>query len=330
MANEPMIIDNLLTPANSIRADMALPIMYGGRNIGARQGIRPGGNPFNLTIVGSTLTVQPGVMLFDPAWNSTQGPYWWGMTSAWGGTLQAPDASTRRDVIVAEILDDNPDGNPGDGAKLARVRYIAGTAAEPTLTQNQMRLWSIEVPPASSAVQTDRRRYTVAAGGVLDLPDAASMDALPSPAIGQTIWRRDVKALFVFGASTAGDDWARVSIGATQTLTGTSGLTLAGGWNTTWTATLDYPLVDFEMECVRSGAPINNTDGNITDTLMCTISSAAFWPGKVKEYHGSNGVGGGSCRVGTDGAVYVRTWTKGEPLATASSVRVSSMYRVAH
>ncbi|NUQ88966.1 MAG: hypothetical protein HOQ43_10940 [Glycomyces artemisiae] len=329
MANEPVIIDGLETPANNIRAGLAATMRYGGRNVGARWGIRPGGNPFELTIVGSTITVQPGIMIFDPAWNASQAPYAWGMLSAFGGTLQAPDISTRRDVIAAEILDDNVDAHPADGDKLAQLRYIVGTGSEPTLTQNQYRLWSIEVPPADPAVKTDRRQWTTAAGGILRVPDNATMLALPDPGIGETIWREDVKALYVFGANSAGNGWARVSVGATQTLTGTNGLTQApSGWAATWTATLDYPFVDFELECVRNGGNIPATDGNIGDTLMCTISSAAFRPGKTKEYHGSNGVGGGSVRIGNDGAVFVRTFT-GANLGNATTVRVSSMYRVA-
>lgn len=332
MANEPFLLDNLLTPANNIRASLALPVMYGGRNIGARQGIRPGGNPFNLTIVGSTLTIQPGIILFDPAWNASQGPYFWALTSAWGGTLQAPDVSTRRDVIVAELLDDNPDANPGDGAKLARIRYIVGTAAEPTLTQNQIRLWSIEVPPASSAVTTDRRVYTVAAGGIITVPDEDSLDNLPSPWIGQCAWRSDVKALYVYGANSAGNDWARVTVGATQTLTGGSGLTQASGWASTIEATMDYPFVDLQIEATRNGGTIpaeNTANGNLSpDLLMVTISNTAWRPGSDKETFGSNGVGGGSVRIQTDGACHLRTWTKGEPLANASTVRFSKMYRV--
>lgn len=331
MANEPMIIDGLATPANNIRAGLAMMTRYGGRNIGGRWGIRPGGNPFALTIVGSTLTVQPGVMVLDPAWNSSQAPYVWGMTSAWGDTLQAPDASTRRDVIVAEILDDNADANPGDAAKLARLRYIVGTAAEPTLTQNQFRLWSIEVPPSSSAIPTDRRQYTTAPGGILWVPDAATMNALPSPAIGDTVWRSDVRAIYIFGANTAGTGWDRVSIGAKQTISGTTGLTQASGWASTVEASLDYPFVDLQVECQRNGGTISATDtanGNLSpDLLMTTISNTAFRPRTDREAHGSNGVGGGSVRVQTDGQVHLRTWTKGEPLTNLTTVRFSLTYR---
>ena len=329
MADEPFLIDNLETPANALRVDMALPLMYGGRNIGARQGIRPGGNPFNLSIAGTALTVQPGVMVFDPAWTSAQGPYWWGMSTAWAGVLQAADASTRRDVIVAEILDDNPDANPADAAKLAQVRYIPGTSVEPALAQNQERLWSIEVPPVGAAIATDRRRYTVAAGGILPVSSEAEMDALPAPYFSQVVSRMDLGgALFLYGAlgDAENPEWGRISIGA-KTLK-TDGLTEVGNWTVTWSGTLDYPFVDLTVEATRtSPAIVAGSTGNISDENVVRLP-AGFRPRADKEYNSSNGVGDGSLRIEPSGQCALRTWSGGATLAIGTTLRFSAFYRV--
>src|SRR5258706_569183 len=74
--------------ANELRAAMAVGMMYDGRAVGARQGVRPGGTGFAVTVDGSlNITVQAGLAMVDPGLSTPQGPYWVAMTAADSTTL---------------------------------------------------------------------------------------------------------------------------------------------------------------------------------------------------------------------------------------------------
>lgn len=188
------------TPSASaamLRRAFAVPMMYDGRLVGARQGVRPGGVSALVTLAGSTITVNPMVGLVDPGLSSTSGPYWFVVPSAenpLNGPLQAADATNPRiDIVVARVYDDDEDAS---GLRLGRTEYIAGTAAPapsaPAIPSGAFRLATINVPASGggSAAVTVDCPYTVAAGGILPVRTQAARDAL-HPYSGMVVWRID-------------------------------------------------------------------------------------------------------------------------------------------
>ncbi|MEU8329815.1 hypothetical protein [Micromonospora sp. NPDC048839] len=192
--------------AAELRQNMALALMFDGRNMGARAGVRPGGNQLLVSLAGSTITAQPGVLCLDPGLSTPQGPYWVAIPAAETHTLTAADASNpRKDIVVARVYDTVEDSS---GLRLARTEYIAGVAnpspAEPSVPAGATRLATIDVPKVGggSPAVTDRRRYTAAAGGIVPVAADADISAAVAGryrhnlATGQleqdtgTVWRR--------------------------------------------------------------------------------------------------------------------------------------------
>lgn len=191
--------------ANELRQAMALAMQYGGRAMGARQGVRPGGNQLQVSLAGSTISVQPGLACMDPALTTPQGPYWVALPAVEQHALTAADATNpRKDIVILRVYDHDEDAS---GLRLARSEYLTGVAgpapAEPAVPAGAMRLATIDVPQSGggAAVVTDRRTYTTAAGGILPVADATERNALGGTYDGLAVWRRDV-------------DWAEVHNGA--------------------------------------------------------------------------------------------------------------------
>lgn len=182
--------------AAELRQAMALVLQYNGRAMGARGGVRPGGTQLQVSLAGSTITVQPGVACIDPGLTTPQGPYWVALPAAeTPGPLAAADATNpRKDIVIARVYDNDEDSS---GLRLARSEYIAGTAAaspaEPAVPAGAIRLATIDVPasPGAPAV-TDRRPFVVAAGGILPVRDQAERDALSAHS-GLHVWRLDLR-----------------------------------------------------------------------------------------------------------------------------------------
>jgi hypothetical protein len=227
--------------ANELRQAMALAVMYAGRNMGGRAGVRPGGNQLSVSLAGSTITVQPGVAYVDPGLSVPQGGYWVALPGAenpTGGPLAAADATNpRKDIVVLRVYDDDEDSS---GLRLARSEYIAGVAnpspSAPAVPAGAMRLATIDVPASPGApVVTVDCPYTVAAGGLLPVRTQAERDALNAVAYdGLGVWRRDLKRIQVWDAAawrTCAVESTAVSVEAEQLTDGTTA-------SATFTATL--------------------------------------------------------------------------------------------
>jgi hypothetical protein len=180
--------------AAELRQAMALALAWDGRAMGARQGVRPGGTQLQVSLVSTTITVAPGLCCIDPGLSTPQGPYWVAIPTAEQHTLTAADATNpRKDIVIVRVYDDVEDSS---GLRLAQTEYLVGTPAgspaEPAVPAGAMRLATIDVPASGggSAVVTDRRPFTVAAGGVLPIASSTERDAL-NPWSGQQIWRTD-------------------------------------------------------------------------------------------------------------------------------------------
>jgi hypothetical protein len=268
--------------AAELRQNMALGGMYGGRALGARQGVRPGGTQWQVTLAGSTLTVNPGVGIVDPGLTTPQGPYWVALPAAETHTLDAAHAtSPRKDIVVVRVYDDDEDGS---GLLTARSEYLAGvpgpSPSEPAVPPGSVKIALVDVPASGggSPVVTAAAPYTVAPGGVLPVRNAAE-EALVVAAPGQAIYRLDGHGLAVFD----GTAWRR----AGQTLhfqhLETSSPNTSGTTPTTIaTATVDTP----GDQLVRVALYVRSVDMTVaTDQFVIEITE----DGANKQQHFYNG-----------------------------------------
>ncbi|MFG1839115.1 hypothetical protein ACGFH8_11850 [Micromonospora sp. NPDC049175] len=196
--------------AAKMRQGLALALMYDGRALGARSGVRAGGTGLTASLASSTITVQPGVGCIDPGLSTPQGPYWVAIPAAETHTLAAADASNpRKDIVILRVYDHTEDSS---GLRLARTEYIAGVAnpspVRPTLLPGMLRLATIDVPKvgSGSAVVTNDAPYTVAAGGILPVRAAGDIAA---GVAGRCRYRLDTGVL----EQDTGTVWRRVDWG---------------------------------------------------------------------------------------------------------------------
>ena len=184
-AVNPSWIDGLPVDAFRARRIDSLMVMPNGLDpLGARSGILPGSNGFNVTLSGTTITVGTGI---GSLYFAGQGIYRIAMTSTSNLTLNAPHATLPRiDLVYLRVWDNNVDGS---GQTTADVVYLAGTASStpsaptPSGTVIFMRLAHITVPASgggSPTVNTTVRPITVASGGILPSSTAPS-----TPYVGQ-------------------------------------------------------------------------------------------------------------------------------------------------
>ncbi|MGW5582787.1 hypothetical protein [Streptomyces sp. NPDC003857] len=184
-AVNPSWIDGLPVDAFRARRIDSLMVMPNGLDpLGARSGILPGSNGFNVTVSGTTITVGTGI---GSLYFAGQGIYRIAMTSTSNLTLDAPHATLPRiDLVYLRVWDNSVDGS---GQNKADVVYLAGTpsstpsAPTPAGTVIYMRLAHITVPASgggSPTVNTTVRPITVASGGILPSSTAPS-----TPYVGQ-------------------------------------------------------------------------------------------------------------------------------------------------
>jgi hypothetical protein len=178
--------------AAELRRLLALATAYNGRNLGGTPGVRPGGNQLNVSLAGSTITVETGLALVeDSGFTSTRGPYWVAVETAATLDLDAADATNpRKDIVYLRVYDDDEDSS---GDRQAIPEYLAGTAApspaEPSLPDGSIKLATIDVPASGggSPVVTMNFAYTVANGGILPVRTTTERDAL-SVSEGQAVY----------------------------------------------------------------------------------------------------------------------------------------------
>lgn len=159
----------------------------------SRGGVIPGGSPFAASGAGAmSLQVGPGRMVVQGT--TAQGAYPIAVDAPETVTFGDGDALLDRiDTVVVRVSDQLFDVS---GENVARVEVVQGeplaTPVAPTLDPACEPLWDVTVPAGASAgvggidwgtALGDRRRYTVAVGGILPPGDSAAAGAY----VGQ--WR---------------------------------------------------------------------------------------------------------------------------------------------
>lgn len=143
----------------------------------SRDGLIPGGNPLNATGAGP-MRVQLGVGRAVVQGTLAQGAYPVAVTSP--ETLPVEDGNAqfdRIDSIVLRVYDGSYDTSADTRAAVEIIKGTpAATPAPPKLPPAALRLWDVTVPAGASAgvggldwtrALADRRRYTVAPGGII-------------------------------------------------------------------------------------------------------------------------------------------------------------------
>lgn len=124
------------------------------------------------------------------------GTYVFVIPTAWDITMPArPGAGTSRiDFVVAQIRDEG--ALPGDGVREVEVVLVSGTAGAsptaPTIPTGALALARLDVPASGTVAVSKPVQRTVAAGGILPVPDAAGRDAIAQLFDGLTVYREDL------------------------------------------------------------------------------------------------------------------------------------------
>jgi len=181
------------------------------RPIGAQSGLVAGHAP-TITASSTTWSVGIGAYIVDPAFTTTQSPYFVANDAAVTGSMTAAHATLNRyDILYLQVNDTAIDSS---GSRNATINYLAGTAAStpliPTLPARSIMLAYILVPfsGGGSPVVTLYQRYAVASGGVLPVIAQADRDSIIlAPYEGYTIYRQDTNSLECWNGSA----WDQVS-----------------------------------------------------------------------------------------------------------------------
>lgn len=202
--------------ANELRQGLGALLLYNGRAMGGRAGVRPGVAAV-VTYSNPTITVNPHTGVIDPALSTPQGSYLYGLGTAETHTATAAHATNpRKDIIVARVYDTDEDAS---GLRIGRSEYIVGTPAgspsEPAVPAGSIKLATLDVPATGggglgSAVVTLNHTYTVANGGILPLRSSTEETAL-TPWQGQLAYRMDT-ALFRVRGSAAWRDLGEIIV----------------------------------------------------------------------------------------------------------------------
>lgn len=165
--------DGPTTPAQDVRLGLAALLRNGTtRNVGTRNGSRPGSAP--TTVSGTTGTIPPRSVVIDPQGTNTQGPYLVAWRSAQTVTFDpAPSSNSRIDVVYARLFDSVFDTS---GQQVVTFGVVSGTAASnptaPTTLSDGTPLSKVCVldyvtVPSTGAATVVPGPVVVAAGGVV-------------------------------------------------------------------------------------------------------------------------------------------------------------------
>jgi hypothetical protein len=195
-----------------VRATSAVGMHPNNSKVRARAGLRPDG--------GGAVTVSPGTMTVNVAalscWvdSPTAGQYGFPFVSdaSVALTIDPGDATQVRVDVIAVVVREN--AFDGGGATTAQIEVIKGTpgAGAPALPAAALPLRNISVHAGASTgtgglsnsnLSTDRRTWTVAAGGVLPVASQTERDALSSSNTLRLVYRIDTGHIEVYNKATS-------------------------------------------------------------------------------------------------------------------------------
>lgn len=215
--------------ARELRACMATVLQLGStsRLVGARAGVRPGGDQLLVLLSGgTTILVEAGCCVVDPAISIESGPYLCAFTAQTNlGPIDAPHATlVRVDIVYVEVEDDTEDSS---GQRRAHLEYLAGTpgAGQPATPSGRLLLAAITVPQSGggSATVTDARTFSPTGPLTVVFTVSGSFAKASYP------WARAVKIRLVGGGGGGGG--AAISGAGTSALGGGGG---GGGYAEKW------------------------------------------------------------------------------------------------
>src|SRR5690606_9847479 len=129
-----------------------------------------------------------------------QGVYLVGNDASVQLTINPSTTNPRRDLVVAQVRDDQYSSHSDDVCELVVVYgTLAGAPVDHSVPEDALVLARVRVPTGVSAVISaaeidDLRPRVVATGGITPV---ASLAAWPSPQPGDVVWRTDVERLAV-------------------------------------------------------------------------------------------------------------------------------------
>lgn len=185
--------------------DTALMFHGSGDRLGARQGVRPGGDAV-ISVSGTDWTVHNHSGVVYPGITSTSGPYRYHQTEETDSLDPADGTNDRVDALDLLIEDDDEDAS---GFRRSRVLYTAGTpgSGEPSDTPNALRIGTILVPSGGSPSPSvdSLGQFTVASGGILPIRDSGEM---PSSGLhrGLAVFQEDLSQFGLVMVRTALDN----------------------------------------------------------------------------------------------------------------------------
>jgi hypothetical protein len=300
------------------RVDTVLTMTGGTHPLSARSGVVPGSNGLNVTLSGTTITVDSGIAL---VYFAGQGVYRAALTSASTLTLTAAHATLPRiDLVYLRIWDNTVDAS---GLNQADPVYLAGTASStpsaptPAGTIIYMPLAQISVPASgggSPTVNNTVRPITVAPGGILP-----SSTAPAGPYVGQ--YYDSGSGLLRWNGSA----WRQVNpyTPVTQAQVSQPGSFTAGGFT-------DFPAVNWPpltFTVPPSGLVWISIGGAVMNTNTTTSSGWMAWraSGGVTEVASeANGLATVGARTYATRRV-LRSWTPGASVTLTPQYLFSSV-----
>lgn len=290
----------------------------------SRSGVIPGGSPLVATPAGA-MSVRIGIGRAVVQGTTAQGPYPVALDAPELVTLAPGDALDRIDTVILRIYDGMYDT---EGKTLAVVEIVQGEASgaptAPPLPPASLPLWDVRVRAGASSstggidwasALTDRRRYTVAVGGITPHPRSEGAGTYD----GQY---RDRAGVLERWDGTAWRTYRPPEIPAEST---TSGFAVGTGWKiNTFNARRRSGVVTVSVYLERTGGDLVDKT-NLPDVFIGSLPSGWRPPFSV-EAIATDGYGDGSARVESDGQIYLRTWSPNIVLAKGHNMRVSATY----
>jgi hypothetical protein len=206
MSEYALRLENGTDTAARVRAGDALALTPNGA-VRARGGLRPDGGGAVSVVVGAMQVQCTAFSCWVDASPAGQVGYPFVNDATKTLTVDPGDATLDRVDTVAVVVKENAyDGSGATSAVLTIVKGTPGAGAPAMPTSACIPLRDVNVPAGASTgtgglsggdLGSDRRVYTVAAGGVLPVAGATERDALGAVE-GQAVYRKDTDVLEVY------------------------------------------------------------------------------------------------------------------------------------